>query len=45
MTGNPSGPPEWPRAGGLLQQPARLVEAVTILRMELPHVKADKKGA
>ena len=42
----PAGPPEWPRRGGLLRQPARLVEAATILRDEWAHVMAPSaKGA
>jgi hypothetical protein len=37
--GTPSGPPEWPFPGGLLNQPAPLVEAVSILRSELPYAQ------
>jgi len=32
MSGQPSGPPEWPAAGGLMRQPAQLVAAVRQLR-------------
>lgn len=39
QAGQPIGPPEWPRPGGYLRQPARLVEAVSILRSEWPHVQ------
>ena len=34
----PAGPPEWPYPGGWLAQPAKLVDAVRLLRAELPHV-------
>ena len=39
MSGQPSGPPEWPEPGGLLQQDAWLVEAVSLLRTEWPFVE------
>lgn len=38
MSGQPVGPPEWPLPGGLLNQPAKLVEAVGLLRAEWAHV-------
>jgi hypothetical protein len=38
MSGAPSGPPEWPFPGGLLNQPARLVDEVDLLRSEWPHL-------
>jgi len=38
MSGTPSGPPEWPRPGGLLNQDSKLLEAVDVLRAEWPHV-------
>lgn len=41
----PAGPPEWPRPGGLLRQPARLVEAVTVLRSEWPFVMQALEAA
>lgn len=34
MTGAASGPPEWPFRGGYWRQPARLVQAVKLLRGE-----------
>jgi hypothetical protein len=37
----PAGPPEWPNPGGLLAQPAKLVQAVTVLRSEIAHVRQD----
>lgn len=37
-TGHPSGPPEWPEPGGILSQPANLVEAVRLLRSEWNYV-------
>jgi hypothetical protein len=37
MTGTP-GTVEWPYPGGLLEQPARLAEAVMLLRSEWPYV-------
>ena len=43
QSGQPLGPPEWPRAGGLLRQPAVLVEAVSILRSEWTHVQRASK--
>lgn len=39
--GMPAGPPEWPNPGGLLAQPAKLVQAVTVLRSEIAHVRQD----
>jgi len=36
--GQPCGPPEWPEAGGMMHQDAWLVDAVTLLRSEWPHV-------
>ena len=49
MTGQPSGCPEWPRAGGLLNQDGKLVDAVELLRTEwnhLPHLtQRDEKKA
>jgi hypothetical protein len=34
MTRSAVGPPEWPRPGGMLNQDAKLVEAVHMLRYE-----------
>jgi hypothetical protein len=34
----PSGMPEWPYPGGMLRQPARLVDAVRILQAEMQHI-------
>lgn len=42
-TGMPSGPPRWPFRGGLIRQPARLVQAAKILRSEWPAVRASGK--
>lgn len=45
MSGMPLGAPEWPRRGGLLRQPRRLVEACKLLRAEwhyLDRKKADE---
>lgn len=39
----PAGPPEWPRRGGLLRQPARLVDAVAVLFAEWSHVMQHEK--
>jgi hypothetical protein len=44
FSGQPFGPPEWPRKGGLLNQTARLVDAVDLLRAEWPHVVKHTKG-
>lgn len=46
MSGQPLGPPEWPRPGGLARQDARLVEAVTLLRTQWGKLIAErpKKG-
>jgi len=38
LTGDRAGMPEWPFPGGLWNQPARLVDAVQVLRAEWPHV-------
>lgn len=43
MTGQPSGPPEWPLRGGMLKQPNKLVDAIAILRAELSYVKSPTK--
>ncbi len=42
MSGSPSGPPEWPYPGGMLNQPARLADAVKILRVEWAAMQEDK---
>lgn len=39
LRGMPIGPPRWPFKGGLLRQPAQLVQAVKILRSEWPNVR------
>lgn len=44
LTGQPCGPPEWPRRGGILHQPAKLVEATNILRAEWSHIQHDTDG-
>jgi hypothetical protein len=44
MSGQPIGAPRWPRPGGLLRQPAWLLDAVKLLRYEWPHVKREKPG-
>ena len=38
MSGMPSGPPEWPFKGGILNQPGKLVDAVDLLRGEWSYV-------
>jgi hypothetical protein len=43
MSGQPCGPPEWPRRGGILRQDARLVEAVALLRGEWSHVSRKRE--
>lgn len=42
MAGAPNGPPEWPLPGGLLMQPARLVQAVSVLRSEWAHLPRER---
>jgi len=42
-TGTPRGAPRWPFKGGLLRQPARLVQAVKILHAEWPSVRAEPR--
>ncbi len=32
MSGAPSGPPRWPRSGGVMRQPNRIVQAVSFFR-------------
>lgn len=34
FSGQPNGPPRWPRKGGMLRQDAKRVEAVMLLRSE-----------
>lgn len=41
----PGGPPEWPRAGGILMQPSRLADAVEVLSAEWGHVGTRKREA
>lgn len=43
MSGRPAGPPEWPRPGGMLNQPAKLVAAVELLSSELRYVMTRKE--
>ena len=45
MSGAPVGPPEWPYPGGMLHQPARLAEAVKVLRVEWAAMQEDKTKA
>lgn len=42
FSGAPCGPPEWPLPGGYLMQPARLVQAVSVLRSEWGHVPRER---
>lgn len=44
MTGRPSGPPEWPLPGGMQNQPAKLVEAVVLLRSEWDRWAANDQA-
>lgn len=44
MSGQPS-PPLWPFRGGVLRQPAALVQAVRLLRNEWPYVMAAGRPA
>lgn len=43
MSGRPAGPPEWPRPGGMLRQPAKLVAAVELLSAELRYVRSARE--
>lgn len=47
LGGGPCGPPEWPRPGGIMRQPNKLVAAVRYLRSSLPvllEAKAKKNA-
>jgi len=44
-TGQPSGPPEWPEPGGMMNQDAKLVDLVMLLRSEWPHIAAAPEPA
>lgn len=43
FSGQPNGCPEWPRAGGMLRQDGKLVEAVELLRAEWTHLPRGEK--
>jgi len=43
MSGAP-GLPEWPYRGGMLRQPAQIVDAVSLLRAEWPYVPREKRA-
>ena len=46
MSGQPSGPPRWPRRGGVMKQDNKLVEAFKLLRAEWPHIgERAKQGS
>jgi hypothetical protein len=38
MTGRPTGIREWPCRGGVLRQPAKLVEVAELLKNEFPYL-------
>lgn len=45
MSGHPSGPPEWPEPGGMMNQDAKLVEFVSLLRSEWPYITSAMRSA